>query len=430
MRVLDYSDEEYAIIDTFIAHDLDYTAAQYSLQQIRFKYALRDRTKKKKMSTEARRKEFETPQFSYMRMAMALAEYEPRDQRLMHVQKFYEHLSRKRLNPPTPYFTNLGTFNAAYASCCTYSTHDTAKSLHAGDTIAYLMTVMSAGIGSHIVTRTIDDPIRGGIIPHQGKLPYYRALVGNIGANLQNGRGGAATVFYSAYDPEVRTIQKLKNQMTPTARQIRGCDYSFGSNRMIARRALKNETVKTFSFADAPELYWAQYAKDQDKFDELYAKAEAEGRLGEEIPARELVVGAMTESVDTGRHYMHFTDVMNWHTPFKEIIPCSNLCVAPETMVHCIVDVRAMYIQMQELVEHYNRGREIMVLSKNLETETLEYKKVTAAAKTGINRKVLKITDSETGKFIRVTPNHLVYTKNRGYVEAGNLQSDDVLDIK
>ena len=70
------------------------------------------------------------------------------------------------------------------------------------------MTVASAGIGANIVTRSINQPIRGGIIQHQGKLPYYRALVGAIGANLQNGRGGAATVTYSVYDPQVNEIQR------------------------------------------------------------------------------------------------------------------------------------------------------------------------------------------------------------------------------
>ena len=68
------------------------------------------------------------------------------------------------------------------------------------------MTAMSAGIGSHIKTRSLGDSVRNGLIQHQGKLPYYRALVGAINANLQNGRGGAATQHYTAFDPEEEVI--------------------------------------------------------------------------------------------------------------------------------------------------------------------------------------------------------------------------------
>ena len=41
----------------------------------------------------------------------------------------------------------------------------------------------------------------------------------------------------------------------------------------------------------------------------------------------------------------------------------------------------------------------------------------------------MKITDEETGKFIVVTPNHQVFTKNRGYVMAEDLNQNDELLI-
>jgi len=39
------------------------------------------------------------------------------------------------------------------------------------------------------------------------------------------------------------------------------------------------------------------------------------------------------------------------------------------------------------------------------------------------------ITDSATGKSIKCTPDHKVYTQNRGYVEAKDLKQEDVLVI-
>ena len=317
MVKLDYSDEEYAHVQKIINHKLDQKSAHYSLYQCRYKYALRNKVTGQ---------EYETPQFIYMRMAMGLAEHEPKATRMRDVEKFYEHFSHKRINCPTPYYVNLGTDLNGYSSCCVYTTKDTWPSLAAGDHIAYSMTAMSAGIGSHIRTRSLGDPVRQGLIQHQGKLPYYRALVGAINANLQNGRGGAATVHYTAFDPEVEVLQKLKNPMTPEAKRVRGVDYSFGSNKFLARKAAKNEDVALFSYLEAPELYEAMYDKDQSKFETLYEEFVQSGRAKEFLPARKIVLGALQEAFDTGRHYLHFTDVMNHHTPFKEPIYSSNLC--------------------------------------------------------------------------------------------------------
>lgn len=315
MVKLDYSDEEYAEIEKIIDHKTDLKYPHYQINQIRFKYALRHK---------GTGKEYETPQFVYMRMSMALAEKLPKDERLVHVAKWYEHFSHNRLNPPTPNFVNLGTPLNGYASCCLYTTDDTAPSLAAGDHIAYMMTVMSAGIGTHIKTRSIGDPIRGGLIQHQGKLPYYRAMVGAIGANLQNGRGGASTVYYTAFDPEVEVIQKLRHPLTPLAKKVAGCHYNFGSNKLFARKVAKNETYAPFSYGQNPELYEAQYDKDQTVFEKLYAEHEKTAKA--KLSARDILLGAATQAYETGVQYMHMTDEMNRHTPFKETIYSSNLC--------------------------------------------------------------------------------------------------------
>ncbi len=314
MVPLNYTEEEYSKIEKFIDHRLNYTYPHYQLNQIRFKYSLRNKVQKK---------EYESAQHVFMRMAMALAEAEVHD-RLTHVKNYYEHFSRGRINVPTPYYVNLGTKLRGYASCCLYTTDDNASSLAVGDHIAYMMTCASAGIGTHIKTRSIGDPVRGGTIQHQGKLPYYRAMVGAIGANLQNGRGGASTVSYTAFDPEVEVIQKLRHPTTPATKRIAGCHYSFGSNKMFARKVAKNESYAPFSYYDQPELYEAQYSKDSSLFDQLYSEYEKVATV--RYSARDIAMGALQQAYETGVQYLHFTDTMNKHTPFKDVIYSGNLC--------------------------------------------------------------------------------------------------------
>jgi len=70
-----------------------------------------------------------------------------------------------------------------------------------------------------------------------------------------------------------------------------------------------------------------------------------------------------------------------------------------------------------------------MVKSKDLETGEDEYSQVFASKLMNDNAQVIRITDDQTGKSIVCTEDHLIFTKNRGYVEAGKLKETDELEI-
>lgn len=70
------------------------------------------------------------------------------------------------------------------------------------------------------------------------------------------------------------------------------------------------------------------------------------------------------------------------------------------------------------------------VYSRNIKTGKNEFKNINASLKTREGAKVMRITDMETGNSIVCTPDHRVYTKNRGYVEAKDLLETDQLLIE
>ena len=260
-------------------------------------------------------------------MAMALAEGQPKDRRMEDVAKWYEHFSQKRINAPTPNYVNLGTPLKGYASCCLWTAKDTAPSIQAGVDIAYTMTCMSAGIGGHLNVRSLRDPVRGGAIAHGGKLPYYRYVVSAVQSSLQNGRGGACTMHFTAFDPEVEVITRLKNPKSTEDKKIRGMDYSFGSNKFFARKAAKGEDVFLFNAYTAPALMEAMYSANQEEFEQLYKEYEEDENFEKHyVSARDVLITALNEGYETGREYLHFIDEMNRHTPFKDPIYSSNLC--------------------------------------------------------------------------------------------------------
>ena len=82
-----------------------------------------------------------------------------------------------------------------------------------------------------------------------------------------------------------------------------------------------------FSIHDAPDLYEAQFDKDTELFGKLYHEHMAKGTPFKLVNALDIAVQLMTQSVETGRIYQTFTDHLNTHTPFKDKIRTSNLCL-------------------------------------------------------------------------------------------------------
>lgn len=320
-----YSDAEYARIEALIDHNKDLSYPHFSLQYIREKYALKNRITGK---------EYESPQFVYMRMAMALSQNDSPAERLKHVENFYYLFSEKLLSAPTPNYVNLGTVHNGLASCCLIAVGDEGTSLALGDYIANIMTQNSAGIGVNIMSRSIGDPIRGGLIVHQGKKPYIDAMSKSIKANLQNGRGGAGTSFYSAFDPEAEMISQLRNPRSPEDRRNRELHYALLVNRLFAKKAAKGEQIFTFNAYTAPDLMEAFYSADAERFETLYVKYEQDENFKKRyIDARELLKVSLNEAFETGTAYVGMIDEINRNTPFKEPIYSSNLCVAPDTLI-------------------------------------------------------------------------------------------------
>lgn len=214
----------------------------------------------------------------------------------------------------------------AVHNCNVHRTKDEIGSLSSGDHISYMMTVGSAGQGSKIYTRSLGSPVKGGAIVHSGKINYYRAKVAMINANLQNGRGGAETEYYDCFDPEWEVIQKFKNQMTPLARQVRGLDYAMSFNSFFLNKAARNEDVALFDYYKFPDLYEAMAEKDSVLFTSLYNKYLELGLFDKFVKARDILMGALREGLETGRHYLCNLTELNRHTPFKDKIYQSNLC--------------------------------------------------------------------------------------------------------
>lgn len=386
MASMSYTVQDYAKIEQMIDHGKDFDLSYMQVYHLTNKYSLSDRVA---------RIQYETPQYVFMRMATALAEDEG-ENRLDLVDRFYKFIGGSKINAPTPNYVNLGTPLNGYISCCLYTADDTAPSLAIGDHIAFTMTYMSAGIGGFLNIRSAKDKVKSGQIRHMGKLPYYKATAGAVNASMQSSRGGASTQYFSSYDPEVLDIIYLQNPRTPIAKQNRDLHFAMQFNSLFIEKFFKNEKYFTFNKFTAPDLMDAMF-QGEAKFREVYARYEADSTFKKNyVEARQIGLLAGRQAHEVSTVYFLNVDEVNHHTPFKEPILQSNLCVAPETQ---ILTKEHGYQPIETL-----KDQDVHVWNGH------EWSK-TKVVQTGENQKLLTVMTT-SGETIDATPYHKWYIKD------------------
>lgn len=244
-------------------------------------------------------------------------------------------------------------------------------------------------------------------------------------------RSSSVTMFYPFWHYEVEEMLVLKNNRGTEETRARHSDYGIKLNALFYKRVRDNEDISLFSPHVSNEMYEAFHSGDNEKFESIYCALEKDPLVRRKtINARELLNLIATERAGTGRIYIVNIDHANTHSSFTENIYQSNLCLVGDTVLKAKVDGVVQSTTIEQVTKWFNEGKKVEVLSCNTETKTNEYKLVSDAAMTGKNQKVIKITDSNTGKYIVCTPEHRVWTENRGYVQAKDLLSSDQLKIE
>lgn len=135
---------------------------------------------------------------------------------------------------------------------------------------------------------------------------------------------------------------------------------------------------------------------------------------------------------ETGYPYIFFTDTVNNNAPevYKDKgykINASNLCVTGDTLIEILVNKEEkILIQIKNLEYYLKKSDDVKVKSFDIEKEKTIFSNISAFAQTGESKELIEIEDEE-GNILRCTPDHPIYTTNRGYVLAGELLETDIL---
>lgn len=312
-----YSKEEIDKANNFIDHERDFLFTYAGLRQVVDKYLVQDRS-----TGQA----YETPQFMYIMIALTIFQNYPKEKRLNYVRRYYDAISKHKLNIPTPIMAGVRTPLRQFASCVLVDIDDTLDSIFSSDMAIGKYVAQRAGIGINAGrVRGINSKIRGGEVQHTGVVPFLKKFESTVRCCTQNGiRGGSATVHFPIWHQEIQDILVLKNNKGTEDNRVRKLDYSIQLSKIFYERFISNKDITLFSPHDVPGLYDVY---GTDRFDDLYTQYEKDESIPKStIGAQELILDLLKERAETGRIYLMNIDHCNSHSSFKDQIHMSNLC--------------------------------------------------------------------------------------------------------
>ena len=312
-----YSKEDIDRANSFIDHERDMLFTYAGLRQVIDKYLVQDRSSGKV---------YETPQFMYIMIALTIfAEY-PKETRLEYVRRYYNAISKHKINIPTPIMAGVRTPLRQFASCVLVDVDDTLDSIFSSDMAIGRYVAQRAGIGINAGRiRGINAKIRGGEVQHTGVVPFLKKFEATVRCCTQNGiRGGSATVHFPIWHQEIEDILVLKNNKGTEDNRVRKLDYSIQISKLFYERFIQDGEITLFSPHDVPGLY---DSFGLPEFDALYVQYEKDPSIKKKtLKAQELILNLLKERAETGRIYLMNIDHCNSHSSFKDKVNMSNLC--------------------------------------------------------------------------------------------------------
>ena len=312
-----YTQEEWNKIDSYMDHDRDMLFTYAGLRQVVDKYLVQDRSCGEM---------YETPQYMYMMIAVTLFQNYPTETRLDYVRRYYNAISKHKINIPTPIMAGVRTPLRQFASCVLVDANDSLDSIFSSDMAIGRYVAQRAGIGINAGRiRGINSKIRGGEVQHTGVVPFLKKFESTVRCCTQNGiRGGSATVHFPIWHQEIEDIIVLKNNKGTEDNRVRKLDYSIQISKLFYERFIANGEISLFSPHDVPGLY---DAFGTDAFDACYVDYESDQSIPRKtIGAQELFLDILKERAETGRLYLMNIDHCNSHSSFKDKVSMSNLC--------------------------------------------------------------------------------------------------------
>lgn len=396
-----------------LAHAIDYGRNQsltyLGLTTLMDRYLIRNRE----------RQIIEDPQHMFMRVAMGLAQNEKEEERHHWAIEFYTLLSSFDYMSSTPTLFNSSTMHPQLSSCYLTTVPDDLFGIYTAMRDNAMLSKFAGGLGNDwTAVRGLGSMIQGTNGKSQGVVPFLKVANDTAVAVNQGGkRKGAVCAYLETWHLDIEEFLDLRKNTGDDRRRTHDMNTANWIPDMFMIRVLKDEMWTLFSPSDVPQLHDV-YGKT---FEELYLQAEEKARKGEikqhrRIKAVDLWRKMLSMLYETGHPWLTFKDPCNIRSPQDHVgvVHSSNLCcIAGDQRV---VTDRGL-LTVKELYQLGGANKTVGLTQVDNATEMFLPR---PNAEMGI-------IHTKEGFSHKVTPDHPVWVKDRGWVEAQDLVAGDVL---
>jgi ribonucleoside-diphosphate reductase alpha chain len=322
----------------------------------------------------------------------------------------------------SPVWFNVGFEESPQCSACfILSVQDTMESILDWNTKEGMIFRGGSGSGINLsnIRGSMEHLAKGGTA--SGPVSFMRGADSWAGTIKSGGktRRAAKMVVLDVDHPDIREFIWCKAKEEDKAQALRdaGFDMSIDGEgfKSIQYQNANNSVRVTDEFMQA-------VAEDRDWH--LLSRASGEP-VGEPVPARELmreIAEAAWRCADPGVQYD--TTINKWHTcPNSGRINASNPCFPADARVHTTLGL----LPIGELVARGEAGEELRVYTHRATAEHpsdgVAATSPVAFMRNGV-KPIVRLRFANGGE-LRCTPNHRIWTLNRGYVAAEDLTAKD-----
>jgi len=276
----------------------------------------------------------ERPQYMYMRVAVGIWGDD-----LENVQKTYDLLSLGLFTHATPTLFNAGTKLGNYSSCFLVANKgDDIHNLFETISDCAKMSKVAGGLGLHIHNvRAKGSFIRGTNGKSDGVIPYMKTLNEMTRWINQGGmRKGSMAVYLEPWHADIYDFVQSKNPTGDENMRARDLFPALWVPDLFMKRVKEDGKWSLFCPDECPGLHEVYDDGVENKFTALYESYEQAGKARRTVKARDLMNHILKNQIESGVPYMGYKDAVNKKSNQKNIgvIKSSNLCVAPETLIH------------------------------------------------------------------------------------------------
>ncbi len=346
-----------------------------------------------------------TPQMSYARAALAFCQND-----LQLAQRIYEYAAKNWFMFSSPILSNAKTADGQNSkglpiSCFLSYVDDSLEGLMDHSNELRWMSVKGGGVGGHW------SAVRANSEISPGPIPFLKTVDADMTAYRQGKtRKGSYAAYIDISHPDV--VEFLNIRVPTGGDSHRKC---FNLNNAI-------NITDDFMQAVIDDRDW-QLIDPKTK------------GVRDTIGARDLWQRILEVRFRTGEPYLNFIDEANRKLPQYQQekglkIHGSNLCITGDSLLTVMIDNQIKEMNIKDVIAEFEENKDIYVLSYNIDKKVNEFQKVLEGQLMSESAELLEIEDDETGFKLICTPEHLIFTKNRGYVMAKDLTEQDELLIK